>query len=140
MRKSEIRRRRNGLLIPVCMSDYGYYSVIITLYGLQHLYELIIAVLPKKLDVGVVNPSLAMVPQRIFKAATSRLSRADPPARPLLHKQCLRAYSIQSSEAGIVKLPGIDPNAVSIVETITPKTLISPEELVFGRNFTGMAH
>lgn len=114
--------------------------LIITLYGLQHLYELIIAVLPKKSDVGVVNPSLAMVRQRIFKAATSRLSRADPPARPLLHKQCLRAYSIQSSEAGTVKLPGIDPNAVSIVETITPKTLISPEELVFGRNFTGMAH
>lgn len=81
-----------------------------------------------------------MVRQRVFRAAISCLSRADPPARPLLNGQSLRLYSIQSDEAGIAKLPGIDPHALSITETTTPKNLIPPEELVFGRNFTGMAH
>lgn len=82
-----------------------------------------------------------MVRQRALRAAISCLSRADPPATLLLNNgQSLRLYSIQSNEAGIAKLPGIDPNALSITETTTPKNLIPPEELVFWRNFTGMAH
>ena len=47
-----------------------------------------------------------------------------------------RAYSIQSSEAAIAKLPGIDASALTITKTTTPKTILPPEELVFGRTFT----
>ena len=50
------------------------------------------------------------------------------------HQQ--RAYSIQSSEAAIAQLPGIDASALTITKTTTPKTLLPPEELVFGRTFT----
>jgi len=31
----------------------------------------------------------------------------------------------------------IDPSKLTITKTATPKTLLPPEELIFGRNFTG---
>lgn len=66
---------------------------------------------------------------------------------PRLHQQLLprsrwrcqyqqRAYSIQSSEDAIAQLPGIDPSTLTVTKTTTPKTLLPPEELVFGRTFT----
>ncbi|KAL8947624.1 MAG: hypothetical protein Q9222_006111, partial [Ikaeria aurantiellina] len=45
-------------------------------------------------------------------------------------------YSIQSQEAAIAALPNINPSALSITKTTTPKELVPPEELVFGRTFT----
>ena len=51
--------------------------------------------------------------------------------------QCRRPYSIQSQEETIAKLPGINPSALSITNTITPKELVPSEKLVFGRTFTG---
>ncbi|KAL8851271.1 MAG: hypothetical protein Q9221_003801 [Calogaya cf. arnoldii] len=53
-----------------------------------------------------------------------------------LNWQLRRPYSIQSQEEAIAKLPQIDPNALSITKTTTPKELVPPEELVFGRTFT----
>ncbi|KAL8994753.1 MAG: hypothetical protein Q9169_005363 [Polycauliona sp. 2 TL-2023] len=53
-----------------------------------------------------------------------------------LNWQLRRAYSIQSQEETIAKLPQIDPNALSVTKTTTPKELVPPEELVFGRTFT----
>lgn len=51
--------------------------------------------------------------------------------------QCRRPYSIQSQEEAIAKLPGINPSALSITTATILKELVSPEELVFGRTFTG---
>ncbi|KAI4247391.1 MAG: hypothetical protein L6R42_009626 [Xanthoria sp. 1 TBL-2021] len=53
-----------------------------------------------------------------------------------LNWQLRRLYSIQSQEDAIAKLPNIDPSALSITKTTTPKKLVPPEELVFGRSFT----
>lgn len=35
------------------------------------------------------------------------------------------------------KLPGIDPSALNVTETMTPKQLVPNQDLVFGRTFTG---
>ncbi|KAL8697166.1 MAG: hypothetical protein Q9201_007275, partial [Fulgogasparrea decipioides] len=53
-----------------------------------------------------------------------------------LNWPCRRLYSIQSQEAAIAKLPNINPDALTITKTTTPKSLVPPEELVFGRTFT----
>ena len=50
---------------------------------------------------------------------------------------CRRRYSIQSQEEAIAQLPDINPGALSITKTTTPKQVLPPEELVFGRTFTG---
>lgn len=78
-----------------------------------------------------------MARQSIFKTAQSCLlfSRAELPPK---QKQGLRLYNVQSNEAAIAKLPGINPGALSVTRTTTPKNLLPPEELVFGRNFTGI--
>jgi hypothetical protein len=35
------------------------------------------------------------------------------------------------------KIQDIDPTKLSITKTTTPKDLLPPEELIFGRNFSG---
>jgi hypothetical protein len=45
------------------------------------------------------------------------------------------ALSLDDDRAS--KLPGIDPSKLEITETITPKTVLRNEDLVFGRTFTG---
>ena len=52
-------------------------------------------------------------------------------------RYCQRPYSIQSQEEEIARLPDLDPGALSITRTSTPKHVRPPEELIFGRNFTG---
>ncbi|KAL9072240.1 MAG: hypothetical protein Q9161_003713 [Pseudevernia consocians] len=47
-----------------------------------------------------------------------------------------RPYSIQSQEEAIARLPDINPGALSITRTATPKQILPPEELIFGRTFT----
>lgn len=48
-----------------------------------------------------------------------------------------RPYSIQSQEEDIARLPDINLDALSITKATTPKPVLPPEELVFGRTFTG---
>ena len=48
-----------------------------------------------------------------------------------------RSYSIQSQEEKVAQLPDINPDTLSIARTTTPKPVQPPEELVFGRTFTG---
>ena len=55
----------------------------------------------------------------------------------LLKRQWQRFYSIQTDASSLARLPNIDPSKLSITETTTPKELVPPEELVFGRTFTG---
>ena len=52
-------------------------------------------------------------------------------------KQWQRSYSIQTSEDALSKLPPLDPSKLNIIKTTTPMSLRPPEELVFGRSFTG---
>ena len=49
-----------------------------------------------------------------------------------------RSYSIQAEAASTVKLQDIDPSKVSVTKSTTPKELVPPKELIFGRTFTGM--
>jgi hypothetical protein len=51
-----------------------------------------------------------------------------------------RSYSIQAKAASTVKLQDIDPAKLSVTNTTTPKELVPPNELVFGRTFTGKFH
>ncbi|KAG0133602.1 cytosolic branched-chain amino acid aminotransferase [Tuber indicum] len=50
--------------------------------------------------------------------------------RAIRTPQALRAYSTQT------KLPDIDASKLTITRTQTPKALMKPEDLIFGRNFT----
>ena len=47
------------------------------------------------------------------------------------------ATSLQAQEQELAQLPGIDPGLLSVTQTTTPKKVVPPEELVFGRTFTG---
>ena len=48
-----------------------------------------------------------------------------------------RAYSLQTQEEELARLPDLNPQLLSVTQSTTPKTIIPPEELIFGRNFTG---
>jgi branched-chain amino acid aminotransferase len=50
-----------------------------------------------------------------------------------------RSYSIQAESASTIKLQEIDPSKLTVQKTTTPKELVPPNELVFGRTFTGMS-
>lgn len=51
--------------------------------------------------------------------------------------RCRRCYSVKSQEEQLTRLPDINPEALSITKATTPKPIQAPEELVFGRTFTG---
>lgn len=46
-------------------------------------------------------------------------------------------YSIKAQAASAAKGQGLDPSKLTITETKNPKALSKPEDLVFGREFTG---
>ena len=46
--------------------------------------------------------------------------------------------ALQADEDTLSKLPGLDASKLSITQTITPKKIVPPEELIFGRTFTGL--
>ena len=49
----------------------------------------------------------------------------------------LRQSAIHTEGDSIDQLPDLDPSKLSITKSITPKKLVPPEELLFGRTFTG---
>ena len=51
--------------------------------------------------------------------------------------RCRRAYSIHADASVGTTIQDIDPTKLTITKTSTPKDLLPPEELVFGRNFSG---
>lgn len=73
-----------------------------------------------------------------MRASRSHLSVRRPCLPQQFIPQCHRGrpYSIQSQEEEIAQLPDINPDALSITRTATPKQVLPPEELVFGRTFT----
>ena len=50
----------------------------------------------------------------------------------------VRPFSIKAEAASTSKPLGIDPKHLSITKTTQPKTLVKPEDLVFGTTFTGL--
>jgi branched-chain amino acid aminotransferase len=48
-----------------------------------------------------------------------------------------RSYSIKPVTKATPQLPGLDSSKLTITKTTTPKELIPPEQLVFGKTFTG---
>jgi branched-chain amino acid aminotransferase len=83
--------------------------------------------------------------RRLFPRSGAAALRAAIPTQsaraflPSLH-QAARNYSIKAPHAASEKVPGIDidPSKLVIEETKTPGELHNPEELVFGKTFTGM--
>ncbi|TVY28221.1 Branched-chain-amino-acid aminotransferase, cytosolic [Lachnellula hyalina] len=63
----------------------------------------------------------------LFKQSPSRLLASYEPSR---------LYSIKAEAAATTRLPEIDPSALTITKTTTPKELVPQNELVFGRTFT----
>ncbi|KAL2042868.1 hypothetical protein N7G274_004628 [Stereocaulon virgatum] len=79
-----------------------------------------------------------MTRNSFYRASRPLLGPSRTPILPntILPSRCRRAYSIQSQEEDLARLPDIDPKALSITKTTTPKLIVPPEELIFGRNFT----
>lgn len=68
-------------------------------------------------------------PQSAFSRSSSRIVQAA--------WGVARTYSVKAEAASATKLKNIDPSQLKITQSKTPKTLLPPNELVFGRSFTG---
>ncbi|KAL8916242.1 MAG: hypothetical protein Q9208_008640 [Pyrenodesmia sp. 3 TL-2023] len=79
---------------------------------------------------------MARQPSVIWARSCLTAPRAAPFRLPRPDWHCRRPYSIKSQEEELARLPNINPDALSITKTTTPKELVPPEELVFGRTFT----
>ena len=89
---------------------------------------------------GVIGcPFTAMSRHRLSRASVPLLagSRTYIAQNTIQPWRSRRTYSIQSQEEALARLPDIDPNKLSIIKTTTPKQVVPPEQLIFGRNFTG---
>lgn len=71
-------------------------------------------------------------PRNAFKQSPSRLLA-------IAARESSRPYSIKADSASTIKPQDIDPSKLSITKTTTPKELVPPNELVFGRTFTGQS-
>jgi hypothetical protein len=66
-----------------------------------------------------------------------QFARTIPRLSPSTPSVCFtRSYSIHADHAA-PRLQDIDPSHLRIERTLSPKQLCPPEELVFGREFTG---
>lgn len=74
---------------------------------------------------------------RPFALSRAALRTATRPALLTPLNRPARLYSIKADAASASTLKGIDPRKLSITKTSTPKKLSKPEDLVFGREFTG---
>ena len=74
---------------------------------------------------------------RPLAATTTKPLSQVPTRSTLVQPLSRRLYSIQSEQDALKRLPDIDPSKLTVTETTTPKKLLPPEELVFGRTFTG---
>ncbi|XMA10203.1 hypothetical protein WAI453_002994 [Rhynchosporium graminicola] len=61
--------------------------------------------------------------------------QSQPKSSKLLYQQW-KHYSIKATAASGSKIQDIDPSKLSITKTTTPRELVPPNELVFGRTFT----
>ena len=109
-------------------------------YLLLNCYELQTS--PSQCCPDSTTRSIAMLP-RLLRCSTRPLRLF---ASPELHSYRTFSTSLWRREALTVeddlasKLPNIDPSKLEITETITPKTVLPNEDLIFGRTFTGALH
>ena len=73
---------------------------------------------------------LQLCPRSVFKQSSSRLAAAA--------WQASRTYSIKAEAASATQLLGLDASKVTVQKSTTPKELLAPKDLVFGRTFTGI--
>jgi len=73
---------------------------------------------------------LQLCPRTVFKQSSSRLAAAA--------WQASRTYSIKAEAASTTQLHSLDASKLTVQKSTTPKELLPPNELVFGRNFTGL--
>lgn len=69
-----------------------------------------------------------------FRSSAAPLSAS---LRCRTQTQTQRPYSIHADASVGSKIQDIDPTKLSITRTSSPKALLPPEDLIFGRNFTG---
>jgi hypothetical protein len=75
---------------------------------------------------------------RRSQAPLTSLTRSHSLLRRSFASTSWRSRSVlQADEDTLSKLPGLDASKLSITKTITPKKIVPPEDLVFGRTFTG---
>lgn len=77
-----------------------------------------------------------MRPLLLTRSALRGATRASS-SRLLPLCQAPRLYSIKAEAASTSKLRPLDPTKLSVTTTTHPKPLSKPEDLVFGREFTG---
>lgn len=65
--------------------------------------------------------------------ASARCSRSHLARHP-----AQRPYSIKAEAASTSTLQILDPSRLTVTKTKSPKPLSKPEDLVFGREFTGV--
>lgn len=58
-------------------------------------------------------------------------------ALPTCYAASSRYYSVKLEGAASPKLAALDSSKLEITKTTTPKAISKPEDLVFGREFTG---
>lgn len=77
-----------------------------------------------------------LFPRASRAAGAFRLSQTSPRLAGVAW-QSTRLYSVKPEAASAAKPVGIDASKLTIEKTKNPGTLGKPEELVFGRKFTG---
>ena len=77
---------------------------------------------------------MRLSPFSLHRSSLATISRSHRATIASAHQR--RWYSIHADHAA-VQLQDIDPTKLSITKTTTPKELTRPEDLVFGKYFTG---
>ncbi|KAF2003230.1 branched-chain amino acid aminotransferase II [Amniculicola lignicola CBS 123094] len=74
---------------------------------------------------------------RLLSSLSSSATRSSAlELRASLRCRSSRAYSLHAEASVGTKIKNIDPTKLTITKTTTPKALLPPEELIFGRNFS----
>lgn len=80
--------------------------------------------------------------QRLARSATTAVvgfARNPQVLRPFaVSRYISRSYSSLPGEEALAALPDIDPSKLEVTLCKIPKDLVPPEELIFGRTFTGI--
>ena len=71
-----------------------------------------------------------------FLPRCPQLSHPPTPHHRTLNQRRCYSNPISKQEASLKTLPDIDPSLLSITNTTTPKKILEPQDLIFGRTFT----
>lgn len=138
-RKSAPMSRRFWSFNSGFMKSQGVQGVFLAAPSVQIVlrfdsHSFLVSTPPDALHLTMLLPPLL----RRTQAPLTSLTRS----RSLLHRSFASTAwpaqrVLQADEDSLARLPGLDASKLEITETITPKKIVPPEELVFGRTFTG---